>query len=98
MIDGVKLAVKPPASPAKAAAMPARCRVAALAPEVATALARALADAQDQEDRVIVFGSFHTVAAALRWLASEGWRTVQVSVHALEPFPRNAAAGDMRQA
>ena len=55
-----------------AAAMPARCRVAALAPEVATALARALADAQDQEDRVIVFGSFHTVAAALRVCAASG--------------------------
>ena len=37
-------------------------------PDVATALATALADAQPG-DRVLAFGSFHVVAAALRWLA-----------------------------
>lgn len=40
--------------------------------DVATALV-AVTGAMQAGDRALVFGSFHTVAAALRWLASEGW-------------------------
>jgi dihydrofolate synthase/folylpolyglutamate synthase len=61
--------------------MPAACHVAARDPGVAEALARALATAT-ADDRVIVFGSFHTVAAALF-----AWPSLCVGDHRGGPPP-----------
>ena len=55
---------------ALAAQLPAACRVLAREADVAAALASALADA-GHGDRVLVFGSFHTVAAALQALQGD---------------------------